>query len=102
MNCHIEWVMGYDAYEVTLWQARGPGMFTVAKLRDGEVVFEDVPQGAKLEPSFRMPGEMLQAFGKAAAKLPSPELATVEHLEDAKAVRDRLLRIVEHKMGVQK
>jgi hypothetical protein len=64
---------------------------------DGE--WEPLVEGAQVEQSagFRLPEGALDAIVSAYAKVATPHPATERHLEDAVAVRDRLLALVEKK-----
>jgi hypothetical protein len=104
MKCHIEWGWGTDTYNVFLFrrmrdsthylQHEGGDEWREIEVKNGDRSPDD------LKPTFSMHREMLETFVKEAAKIPTPEDATVEHLKDARDTRDRLLRIVEHKMGL--
>lgn len=102
MRCHIEWKMGTDQYEVFLyWPGDTDGKIRVLQPVGNDAwSYEFVDQGTQIPPSFTLHAEALKVFAKEAAKLPMADEATVAHLKDARETRDRLLRIVEHKMGV--
>jgi len=101
MRCHIEWKMGTDNYDVFLYSV-SMGRTRLLQYVSGEAWQEvDIEEGVAMSPTFTLHSEWLKVFAKEAAKLPTADDATVAHLTDARETRDRLLRIVEHKMGVQ-
>lgn len=94
VQCHVEshW---YDEL-VDVWVFyRMPGKNIFIGL-DGETIEETI-EGGELptKPTMQVHRNMLKAIVTKASKIIPPSEATVEHLRDAIAVRDRLLGIVE-------
>lgn len=61
--------------------------------------WEHVPFGAEPEPSLVLPSEALEALVAAGADHLPPSSAQAEHLADTRAVRDRLLTLVERQVS---
>lgn len=61
----------------------------------GRVEWVPYPEGDEPPVTLRLPPNVLAAIVAEAAELRPPTQATVEHLNDARAVRDRLLALVE-------
>ena len=54
-----------------------------------------------IEPTMRMPQEILEALVQAAIHLLPPDLSMASHLKDAMNVRDELLGILKHRLGMK-
>lgn len=101
MKCHIEHDWLSDTFHVFLFARATGGQTLVVKHVEGDVWRDElVPEGTKTEPTFSLRRDWLEAFVKEASKIPTADDATVAHLKDTRETRDRLLAIVEHKMGV--
>lgn len=103
MQVHVErqFAAGRALVKVWIYSNTTKGTLMLRMVEPG--VFEDelVQEGADAgEPTLALPEQMAVELGTALARLPRADEGVVEHLQDARAVRDRLLKIVEHKMGV--
>lgn len=97
--------MSYHVRTADAWQARAVDIWIVEELPgarrllipDGATAsYVNLdPEGPAPPPSLRLPTEALEALLAEAAELTPPTPATVEHLADARATRDRLLSLVE-------
>lgn len=80
-------------YDVFFFDSFPPVIY---QLRDGQWVAEPRDERASdVEPSLTLKREMLEEFVRAAAGHVHAEDATVKHLDDATATRDRLLSMIE-------
>lgn len=61
----------------------------------GNQTWIEIEQGAKLEPSLVIEHEVWEPLAAAILGLPTDQAPLADHLNDARAVRDRLLALVE-------
>jgi hypothetical protein len=95
MKAHIEWGWSTGAMHVFLFE-RGPDRyFTVGE--DGYLVAHEYRPEATNEarPALILEREILEVLLRASAEKVPPSDATVDALKDTRAVRDRLLAMVE-------
>jgi hypothetical protein len=87
------------AFDVRLWQDAGDGRVMLwqpaAPGSDWGGGWTDVDPNADTPVSFRIPEQALEALVSEASSILPASDATVEHLADTRAVRDRLLTLVE-------
>lgn len=100
MRCQLRPAVLMDAVDITLYQPLGNGRARVwqpaAADADWGGGWVDVdPSLADPPISFRIPVDALEALVDEAASIAKPSQATVDHLADVRAVRDRLLTVVE-------
>lgn len=105
MKCVVEQDTFRRGYKIYLFTDPHPtnGMRTqvVGFNEKGEPTLQDFENGSIVEPSLHMPQEWVKAMiEEFTGVLPASD-ATTEHLKDAMTIRDRLLVMVEHKMGVK-
>jgi hypothetical protein len=62
---------------------------------DGNIVYGPAVVGAEIPVFIRLRDEELQALAKAFLEEAHPEDATIEALKDTRAIRDRLLALIE-------
>lgn len=102
MKARVEHRWDRDTVQVWLYDRQPDQSIRVYRIL-GEDAWqhEDVANGVTLPaPSFELRSEMLAALVEAAGDVLPPSGEMAEHLKDSREVRDRLLCMVEHKMGV--
>lgn len=96
MRARIEREVLRDQFKVWLY-IEGENTPSIMRF-DGEqrlTVLEQVSEGATVEPTFTIPALALEALLREASGFVAATDATTRHLDDAVAVRDRLLALVE-------
>lgn len=95
MRCRIEPEILTHAVKVWLYYD-GEGGTYVWRPSAGAGALQQVEEGAAVvEPSLRLSDEALEALVREAQGFVSASDATTRHLDDAVAVRDRLMLLVE-------
>lgn len=96
MRCHIERDWSRDAVKVWLYQpGRDMNAQVIGIADDGYLTMQNFEPGQDAPPSFILPTEALEALVKAGSDVLPPSDATVDALQDARAVRDQALGMVE-------
>lgn len=97
MKCRIERKdFVKDLYDVYLWDQEFTGRHFYMKYHgDGVWSHEEILEGGLIVPTFSLPAPLLEAIAREVSGIIPPTEATTEHLKDARAVRDRLLTLVE-------
>lgn len=97
MKAHIEQDWMRRGFKVWLYEPLGQGrtVRVVGFDERGEVLLQNFEDTADIPPSFVLREDMLKALLDEAAGVLPPSEATSEHLADARAIRDRLLALVE-------
>jgi hypothetical protein len=94
MEVHIERNLPRDRFDVFIFQRVAKGRYLYTLTHEGwtgEVIYE----GGALRPSMSLDEEMLEGLVRAAEGHVHAQEATVRHLDDVIAVRDRLFTLVE-------
>lgn len=86
-----------DRHNVYLY-VDGPRGRIAITLADGLFRYEDVPEGGEMPVAISLPSDGLQAIVDAATKVLPVDVGMAAALDDTRAVRDRLLTLVEHAM----
>lgn len=92
---HIEPDWLNDNLKIWFYEKHGHVLRTYKYLGDGVWEAADVVDGELSEPSMTLPSEALEALIRAAEGHVHAQDATVRHLDDAIAIRDRLLSMLE-------
>ena len=96
MHFEIDRAPWTDEYSVYGGYVAGRQRFVATGLTEqGHLTFREAMEGEVVEPFMRLRPEALKALLAAAGEYTESSDATVAHLKDAIAVRDRLLTLVE-------
>lgn len=95
IRCVIERKPWLDGYDVWLGDP-GPRSYIAESVGpDGYIVYRESDPAVVTEPFLRLTHSELEALSKAILATERPEDATLDALKDARAVRDRLLSMLE-------
>lgn len=94
MNVHMERSWITSDWEIWFYESAGRKMGIWRQGENGWD-FEYTDPCEKTKPSLRLPDAALEALVREAGKVLQSSDATVAHLADTVAVRDRLLKLVE-------
>lgn len=85
-----------DSYELYLG-GRGAHPFMATRIENCRIVYETQDEAAVNEPLLRLSQDEVDALAKCLLAEARPEDATLDALKDARAVRDRLLAMLEQR-----
>lgn len=98
MKAQIEWGWQTASMHVFLFDRHPDRYFTIGE--DGRLVPHEVDFNSdNAKPALVLSAEALDELLRAAAEKRPPQDATVDALNDARKVRDRLLTLIERKAG---
>ena len=86
--------------ESWIFERLEPGRIVVCQFGENGMEMRTKLDHAPIEPTLKVPSEWIAPLVTALSNVSPPDRAMANHLEDAKAVRDRLLAMLEKTHGV--